>query len=63
MANMSYVRHENTYNDLTDVWERWYDYEEGSSEYEDRARKGIKELVREMYMAFAYDEDWEDYSE
>lgn len=60
MANMSYVRHENTYNDLADVWEQWYDYEEGSSEYEDRARKNIKALVREMYADFAYDEGWVD---
>lgn len=49
MANMSYCRHENTAADLEDVWDQWNDYKEGTSEYEDEARKRILRLIVDMY--------------
>lgn len=49
MANMSYCRHENTYVDLKDVVEKWYDFDENnSSSYEINARKDIIKLAIEI---------------
>ena len=49
MGNMSYCRHENTYNDLQDVWDKWGDFdEEEASVHERGARKQIIRLVKEM---------------
>jgi hypothetical protein len=55
MPNMSYCRHENTARDLDDVWEQWEDYAPGTSEYEDRARRRIVEIVCEMHAQFEFD--------
>jgi len=55
MSNMSYCRHENTARDLEEVWEQWEDYEEGTSEYEDSARKRIVYLVEQMFWDFVYE--------
>lgn len=53
MGNMSYCRHENTANDLQDVQEQWWDFDEDTaSEYEKRGRKRIVDLVAEMYADF-----------
>lgn len=52
---MSYCRHENAANDLATVWEEWGDYEPGTNEYEDRARKRIVQLVAEMHNQFEFD--------
>lgn len=64
MGNMSYCRHENTYNDLADVWEEWVDNDEAKSldEYEKRARRNIAELVSEMHYQFANDGTYEFYA-
>lgn len=63
-VNMGYCRHENTYKALREVEEEWFDYEEGSNEYEDRARKGLIQLINHLYWQFradgAYPEDEED---
>jgi len=72
MSNMSYCRHENTYNDLSEVWDKWVDAngidrETGNFanlnnyDYEIRARRGLIQLVVEMYEDFVdngiYDPD------
>ena len=46
MANMSYCKFQNTANDLADCVEHWTDRE--LSPQEDRARKQILELAREI---------------
>lgn len=55
MPRMTYCRHENTAADLSRVWDLWEDYEPGSSEYEDRGRRRIVSLVREMHEQFEFD--------
>lgn len=45
MANMSYCRMENTYMDLKDCYDEW---ENVSSESEERYRKKILELARDI---------------
>lgn len=60
MANMSYCRHENTADDLQDVWEQWGEYIEGTSEYEDKARWRIIRLVGEMYGQFKWEGLYDD---
>lgn len=55
MPSMSYCRHENTASELSNVWELWEDYENGTNEYEDRARVRIAKLVREMHEQFEFD--------
>lgn len=48
MGNMSYCRHENTYQDLADVWFDWVDDPEELSQYERDAREKLIELIFEM---------------
>lgn len=60
MANMSYCRHENTANDLFDVWAQWEDYTEGTSVYEDKGRRRIIRLVEEMYDQFKWEGLYDD---
>ena len=49
MANMSYCRQENTYVDLKEGVEKWYDFDENnSSSYEINARKDIIKLAIEI---------------
>ena len=55
MVSMTYCRHENTASELDQVWEMWEDYEPGSNKYEDRARRRIVKLVREMHEQFEDD--------
>ena len=62
MPSMSYCRHENLASDLDDVWERWEDYTPGTNEYEDRARKSIARLVREMHEQFEFDGTYDEVS-
>lgn len=52
MANMSYVRHENTLRDLSDVWDRWEDGPD--NEFERDARQELVWLVKEMAEALEY---------
>lgn len=53
MSNMSYVRHENTANDLSDVCSQWNDYDdiEEFSEYELKGRRQILKLAVMLYRA------------
>lgn len=55
MSNMNYCRHENTAQDLNDVWDLWEDFTPGKNEYEDSARARIVRLVREMHDQFEFD--------
>lgn len=55
MPSMSYCRHENTASELANVWELWEDYEPGTNEYEDRGRRCIAKIVREMHEQFEFD--------
>ena len=55
MTSMGYCRHENTASELSRVWDEWEDYSPGTSEYEDRARRRIARLVREMHEQFEDD--------
>jgi hypothetical protein len=55
MPSMTYCRHENTATEMAQVWEMWEDYQPGSNQYEDRARKRIIRLVREMHDQFGFD--------
>lgn len=66
MSNMSYCRHENTARDLQDVWEHWFEDEEGKeytfndlNEYEQRGRNRIIRLVQEMYEQFESDGEYD----
>lgn len=55
MTSMSYCRHENAAAELSRVWDEWEDYEPGTSEYEDRARVELIQLVAEMHEQFKFD--------
>lgn len=59
MPSMTYCRHENTLSELRQVQELWDDYD-GGNEYEDRARRRLVEVIREMHEQFVsegtYDE-------
>ena len=55
MPSMSYCRHENAADELARVWDEWEDYEDGTSQYEDKARKRIVALVAEMHSQFVFD--------
>ena len=58
-ANMSYCRHENTADDLEDVWDKWYDWdEEDASNYEKNGRRKIVRIVREMANNIDSDSDF-----
>lgn len=59
---MSYCRHENTARDLNDVWEKWEEYVPGTNEYEDKARRRIVKLVREMHDQFELDGTYDEVS-
>lgn len=52
MQNKNPSKYENLADDLSDAWEGWLDHEEGTNEYEDRARRKIMKLVAEMYEEF-----------
>ena len=60
--SMSYCRHENTASELARVWEEWEDYEPGTNEYEDRARRRIIRLVAEMHEQFEIDGTYDEVS-
>lgn len=60
MPSMSYCRHENAASELSNVWELWEDYEPGTSDYEDRARRSIAKLVRQMHEQFEFDGTYEE---
>tara|TARA_B110000438_G_scaffold213223_1_gene205418 strand:+ start:996 stop:1193 length:198 start_codon:yes stop_codon:yes gene_type:complete len=48
MPNMSYCRHENTFNDLFDVIDQWYDTEdetEEDAEYRNRLLRKCRLLL------------------
>jgi len=48
-ASQSYCRHENTLQEMRQVWEMWYEFDEDSdSEYEITARAQLLELIAEM---------------
>ncbi len=48
-ASQSYCRHENTLQELRQVWEKWDEFDEDSgSEYEITARAQLLELIAEM---------------
>jgi hypothetical protein len=53
--SMGYCRHENAFSEMQRVWEEWDDYTPGSSDYEDRARKRIVDLVADMHEQFAFE--------
>lgn len=55
MVSMSYCRHENTASEMSQVVDKWYDYEEGDNEYEDRGRKAVVRLALEI-VALAQEE-------
>ncbi|MCG8151223.1 hypothetical protein GUY44_12090 [Pimelobacter simplex] len=52
---MEYCRHENTAREMSQVWDLWEDYETGGNDYEDRGRRQIIRLVREMHDQFEFD--------
>jgi hypothetical protein len=52
---MSYCRHENTERDLRQVAEKWDDYEQGSSSYEDKAREEIIEHCKSILECEGYE--------
>ncbi|MEO7048963.1 MAG: hypothetical protein ABI091_26910 [Ferruginibacter sp.] len=58
MANMSYCRMENTFNDLSDCYQNWDYPEETESESELKYRENILKLCKRIIAAF--DEDDED---
>lgn len=60
MPSMTYCRHENTASEMAQVWEMWEEYEPGSNEYEDRGRRRIIRLVREMHEQFEDDGTYEE---
>ena len=48
-ASQSYCRHENTLQEMRQVWEKWDEFDEDSdSEYEITARTKLLELISEM---------------
>ena len=48
-ASQSYCRHENTLQEMRQVWEKWDEFDEDSdSEYEITARAKLLELIAEM---------------
>ena len=48
-ASQSYCRHENTLQEMRQVWEMWDEFDEDSdSEYEITARAHLLELIAEM---------------
>ena len=48
-ASQSYCRHENTLEELQQVWEKWYEFDEDNGgEYERTARAKLLELIAEM---------------
>ncbi|AIY16161.1 hypothetical protein KR76_04210 [Pimelobacter simplex] len=55
MPSMEYCRHENTAREMSQVWDLWEDYETGGNDYEDRGRRQIIRLVREMHDQFEFD--------
>jgi len=57
---MSYCRHENAAGLLRQVWDEWEDYEPGTSDYEDQARKRIVRLVAEMHEQFEFDGSYDE---
>ena len=48
MGNMSYCRFENTLHDLEDCWENFEDPQGELSESEERCRKKLVKLCREI---------------
>lgn len=63
MTSMTYCRHENTVSEMNQVWELWEDYEPGSNTYEDRARRRLIKLVREMHEQFEFDGTYDEVDE
>ena len=53
MTSMTYCRHENAAAELDQVWELWEDGP--GNEYEERARKRLILLIREMHEQFEFD--------
>lgn len=48
-ASQSYCRHGNTLEELQQVWEKWYEFDEAiTQEYEITARAQLLELIAEM---------------
>ena len=48
-ASQSYCRHENTLQEMRQVWEKWDEFDEDSdSEYVITARAQLLELIAEM---------------
>jgi predicted secreted protein len=50
MANMGYVRFENTYNDLRDCYENW---DNPQNESEEKYRKWMLELAEKIVNEFS----------
>ena len=64
MPSMSYCRHENTLNDLEQVWEMWEEWTaEESNDYEASARRRLVKLVREMHDQFESDGTYDEVNE
>jgi hypothetical protein len=58
MVNMSYCRHENTYNALKEVYEQWDEFKKDeSSEYEVRGRESLIALIKDMAEDYGVSED------
>jgi hypothetical protein len=50
MGNMSYCRHENTAQDLEDVWEKWDDFDPDEADDREKAgRARLLSLIKEMH--------------
>lgn len=59
MSNMNYCRHENTSQDLQDIINKWWEFEDESegnpSEYEESARRRIPEQCVELLEMIGYE--------